>query len=187
MTLKVEIATKNMELTQRIEEYVTKKVAKLDHFLPDVEDARVDLTHAKSARNASDRQVVEITLRGKGYILRVEERADDIFTAIDTANDKMQRQISRLKGKRSRGRGDGKSASEVVPEVITPDESVRVPSIVRRKQFTLTPMDELEAIEQMQLLGHDNFFIFYNANTSSINVLYRRRDGSYGLIEPLMG
>ncbi len=187
MTLKVDITTKNMELTQRIDEYVTKKVAKLDHFLPDIEEARVVLTHVKSARNAADRQVVEITIRGKGYILRVEERADDIFTAIDTTVDKMQRQIARLKGKRARGRGDGRSASEVVPALLAPEEPETPLRIARRKQFTLIPMDENEAMEQMQLLGHDNFFIFYNVNTSNVNVLYKRRDGTYGLIEPVIG
>ena len=66
-------------------------------------------------------------------------------------------------------------------------EEEEIPVIARRKVFTLTPMDELEAVEQMKLLGHDNFFVFYNANTNQINVLYRRRDGQYGLIEPKIG
>jgi putative sigma-54 modulation protein len=186
MDLNVDINTKNLELTDHINEYVTKKVSKLNRFLTDIEEARVDLAFSKTARSISDRQVAQITLRGKGYILRAEERADDLFAAIDAALEKIQRQIARLKGKRDRGRGDGKSASEVTLEQATELEEELEPVIARRKEFTIIPMNELEAIEQMKLLGHGNFFIFYNANTSAINVLYYRRDGTYGLIEPKM-
>ncbi len=186
MTVEVEISGRNMEVTDRINDYVTKKISRLDRFLPGIDEARVDLAYVKSARSASDRQVAQITVRGKGYILRSEERADDIFAAVDAALEKMQRRIERYKGKHYRGRGDGKSAAEVVPQpVIEEEESAELgPVIVRRKRFPLSPMDEYEAIEQMILLGHENFFIFYNANTNAINVLYRRRDGNYGLIEP---
>ncbi len=149
---------------------------------------RVELAYLKSARSASDRQVAQITLRGKGFILRSEERADDLFTAIDAAVDKMQRQISRYKGKRQHGRGDGTPASEVaVPIDGDSEEGEALPLIARRKVFTMVPMDELEAVEQMKLLGHENFFVFYNVNSNAINVLYTRRDGSYGLIEPKIG
>jgi putative sigma-54 modulation protein len=189
MTLDVEISGRNFEVTERIREYVDKKVSKLDRYLPGIEEARVDLAYIKSARSAADRQVAQITVWGKGFILRSEERADDIFAAIDIAVDKIQRRIERYKGKRYRGRGDGKPAAEFVLEQQFEEEdtSELPPLIVRRKQFMLTPMDELEALEQMELLGHENFFIFFNANTNSINVLYRRRDGSFGLIEPEVG
>lgn len=188
MDLNVDINTKNLELTDHISEYVTKKVSKLDRFLTDIDDVRVDLAFSKTARSMSDRQVSQITLRGKGFILRSEERADDLFAAIDASLEKMQRQIERLKGKRDRGRGDGKSASDVVvDETTVTQETYDQPLIARRKEFTIVPMDEQEAIEQMKLLGHENFFIFYNANTNAINVLYHRRDGSYGLIEPKVG
>ncbi len=185
MAIEVAIFPKNMEITDRINDYVQKKIGKLDRFLNDIEDTRVDLAFEKSARNPSDRQVAQITIRGRGYILRTEERADDIFTAVDMALEKMQRKVERMKGKRARGRGDGTPASgvaaEIAPVVETTDET---PEIVRRKTFALAPMDEHEAIEQMIQLGHENFFVFFNANTNSINVLYRRRDGTYGLIEP---
>jgi putative sigma-54 modulation protein len=187
MDLKIDIFTRNMDVNDRLQEYVEKKVSKLGRMITGVEDTRVDLAFIKSARNSSDRQVAQITLRGKGFILRTEERADDIFAAIDEAVEKMQRQISRYKGKRQRGRGDGTPASEVAPEPVTIDEVEEIPVIARRKSFTLTPMDELEAVEQMKLLGHENFFVFYNGNTNAINVLYTRRDGSYGLIEPKVG
>jgi len=186
MDLKIDIFVRNMELTDRIKEYTEKKISKLGRLITGVDETRVDLAYAKSARNASDRQVAQITLRGKGFILRVEERADDIFTAIDEAVDKMQRQITRYKGKRARGRGDGTPAYEVAAEPTGEEleQSEENPLIVRRKAFSLVPMDEMEAIEQMKLLGHENFFVFFNANTNAINVLYTRRDGTYGLIEP---
>ncbi len=188
MTPQIEVFTRNLELTDRIQDYVIKKVSKINRLISDVEDTRVDLSYVKSARSAADRQVAQITIRGKGYILRAEERADDLFAAIDEAVDKMQRQISRFKGKRQRGRGDGTPASEVAPEPSPVEaESEELPVIARRKTFSLVPMDEMEAIEQMKLLGHEDFFVFFNANTNAINVLYTRRDGTYGLIEPKLG
>jgi putative sigma-54 modulation protein len=186
MDLKVEIYARNMDVTDRINEYVTKKVNKFNKFLSTLEEARVDLSYDKAARSAADRQTAQITIRGRGVILRTEERADDLFTAIDAAVDKMQRQIERYKGKHLHGRGDGKSAAEVTPEVVE-EEPTGLLRIAKRKSFRLHPMDENEALEQMVLLGHENFFVFYNANTSSINVLYHRRDGTYGLIEPEVG
>ncbi len=187
MALEVAIFPKNLELTERISGYINKKISKLDRFLSDIEETRVDLAYEKSARNPSDRQVAQITLRGRGYILRTEERSDDIFTAVDLALEKMQRKIERFKGKRSRGRGDGTPAAEVAPQApAQAEEAEAAPVIARRKTFDLVPMDETEAIEQMIQLGHENFFVFFNANTNSINVLYRRRDGTYGLIEPTL-
>lgn len=187
MDPKIDIYARNLEVTDRIKDYVIKKVSKLDRFLTNIEDTRIDLAFEKSARSAADRQVAQITLRGKGFILRTEERADDLFAAIDAAVEKMQRQISRLKGKREIGRGDGTPASEVATVEVEADEEIEPAQIVRRKKFNLVPMDEQEAIEQMALLGHENFFVFYNANTNIVNVLYRRRDGNYGLIEPEIG
>jgi putative sigma-54 modulation protein len=191
MALEVEIYGRNMDVTDRIHDYVTKKVSKLDRYLPGIDEARVDVAYVKSARSAADRQVAQITVRGKGFILRSEERADDIFAALDTALEKMQRRIERYKGKRYRGRGDGKSVAEVVREIesetVEEEGEENVPVIARRKRFMMVPMDEYEAIEQMDLLGHENFFIFFNINSNAVNVLYKRRDGTYGLLEPELG
>lgn len=187
MALHMDIYTKDLDLTDKIKEYATKKVGKLDKFLSEIGECRVDLSYAKTARNASDRFIAQVTIRGKGFILRSEERADSIYAAIDATVDKMTRQIERFKGKHWRKRGPDTA------EVIEPtpaeevDEEEGTPVIVRRKTFTLTPMDEQEALEQLQLLGHEDFFVFYNAQTSKINVLYRRRDGTYGLIDPVVG
>jgi putative sigma-54 modulation protein len=187
MALEIQVFARNMEVTDRIRDYAVKKVAKLERFLSGIDEARVDLAYVKSARSAEDRQVAQITIRGKGFILRSEERSSDIFAALDTALDRMQRQMERFKGKRLKGRGNGKSAAEVTEPVSEDVEEEDLPIIARRKQFVLHPMDEAEALEQMALLGHENFFIFYNANTNAINVLYHRRDGTYGLIEPIVG
>jgi putative sigma-54 modulation protein len=189
MTLEVQVYGRNIEVTDRIREYVDKKVSKLDRYLTGIDEARVDLAYVKSARSTSDRQVAQITVRGKGFILRSEERAEDIFAALDIALEKLQRQMERFKGKRSRSR-DGKLVAEMkmsgLAEVEVEEEEAEL-SIVRRKRFLLTPMDEMEAMEQMSLLGHENFFVFFNVNNNAVNVLYSRRDGTFGLIETELG
>ena len=183
MTHEVQVFGKNMEVTDNIHDYVSDKAENLDRYLKQIESTRIDLSYVKSARSAADRQVAQITVRGPRLLLRTEERADDILAAFDTALSKMQRQIERYKGKNERGRGDGRSAAEVAPLSVEEDERNEM-VIARQKKFTVYPMVVEEALEQMKLLGHDNFFIFYNGETYAMNVLYRRRDGSYGLIEP---
>jgi putative sigma-54 modulation protein len=181
MTVNVEVIGKNLEVGPRVEDYVEKKTSKLDRYLPEIDTARVELEYIKSARNANDRYIAQITVHGKKALLRTEERADDIRAAFDNALDKMQRQLERFKGKHYHGRGSGRTAAEVVAEK---EEIEEIIEISRRKTFNLVPMKEAEALEQMRLLGHDNFFVFFNSGTKEINVLYRRRDGSYGIIEP---
>ena len=187
MSNKVEVQTRNIRLTEKIEEYVNKKAGNFDHYLPSIEEAHIELAHHKAARNASDRNVVQITVRGKGFILRTEERADEALAAFDQAHDNMQRQIERYKGKHHHGRGDGRSAAEAAEPIFDDETGELSPLVARRKKFVLYPMSEDEAATQMRNLGHDNFFIFYNAESNKINVLYRRRNGSYGLIEPELG
>ncbi|MBT3323050.1 MAG: ribosome-associated translation inhibitor RaiA [Anaerolineae bacterium] len=184
MTNQVQVFGKNMDVTDNIHDYVSDKAENLDRYLKEIDNVRVDLSYVKSARSATDRQVAQITVQGPRILLRTEERADDILAAFDTAFNKMKRQIERYKGKQDRGRGDGRSAAEVVSESLDDDFENEGMIIARSKKFTVYPMVVEEAYEQMQLLEHDNFFIFYNGDTNAINVLYRRRDGSYGLIEP---
>ena len=188
MAQNLEIFGSEFEVTDHLRDYVEKKVEKFGRHLDKIDDIRVDLAYVKAARSATDRYVAQMTVRGKGFILRAEERADDIRTAMDTTIDKLSRQIDRFKGKRSRGRGDGKSTADIAVDIEPIIEETEVaPVIARRKRFDVIPMDEIEAIEHMKLLGHDNFFIFCNAKSGAINVLYRRRDGTYGLIEPYIG
>ena len=187
MSQDVDVLTRNMDLTEAIKDYVTNKVERLGRHLPQIEDVRVELTYLKSARSASDRFNAEITVRGKNLLLRAEERADDLHAAFDTALDKMDRQVERYKGKHYRGRGDGRSAAEAAEQILDDETGELTPLVAKRKKFIMIPMNEDEAIVQMRELGHDNFFVFYNGETSKINILYRRRNGSYGLIEPEVG
>ena len=184
MKSKVDIFVKELELTDDLKNYVTKKTERLDRYLDQIDETRIDLTHTKTARETENRFVAQITLRGRGFILRAEERAVDIRTAFDKVMDKIERQIERYKGKRLKGRIAAPEISEA--NKLEGLEEVK-PLIARRKRFSLVPMDELEAIEQMNLLGHEDFFIFYNVNNNAVNVLYKRRDGTYGIIEPELG
>lgn len=189
MTVKVVISTRNIDLSDRLRDYVTKKVAKLDRYLSVLDEAKVDLSYVKTARDANDRQIAQLTIRGKGVLLRAEERTDDIFASVDAVLDKINRQIERYKGRRWRKRGVGRAVSEDESDAIGGEEesSELEDTIVRTKQFMLTPLDVSEAIEQMNLLGHNLFFVFLNAETNQTNVLYRRRDGTLGLIETEIG
>ena len=185
MTVQIEINVKNMQLSDNLREYIEKKVGKLDRYLDIIEQAQVDLNYAKTARNAEDRQVAQLTIRGKGVVLRAEERTDDIFASVDLVLDKIHRQIERYKGRHWRSRGDGRSAADVASydSEIAEEENTAAETIVRRKRHFLNPMDEREAVQQMQLLGHEDFFIFLNVINNQVNIIYRRRDGSLGIIE----
>jgi putative sigma-54 modulation protein len=184
MALDVKVFTRNFTLSDSLEEQIEKKVAGLDRFLDDIVEARVDIA-STNAQSAEDREVVQITVQGKGFILRAEERAADAVTALNLAVDTLQRRIKKFKGKRSQRWKQGAELVEQLP--LDDEEQDYSPVIARRKQFSLRPMDEWEAIEQMELLGHTNFFVFYNAQTEAINVLYKRHDGTLGLIQPYIG
>ena len=186
--MQVILKGKNIEITDWLREYVEKKVNKLDRYLPDIQEARIELSVQKT-RSSQDRQVAQITVRSNGIILRAEERTDDMFAAIDAVVDKMNRQVARYKGKRVdrwQGQRVNRPDVELPPigeEVMEELAEEQERSIVRVKRFVVSPMDEDEAIEQMELLGHD-FFIFFNPNSGKLSVLYRRKDGNYGLLEP---
>lgn len=178
--MKIIIQGQNVEITDRLRGYVEKKVNRLARYLPTIDEARMEL-RVHHTRSAQDRQVAELTVRTRGTILRAEERSGDLSASIDAVLDKMYRQIMRYKGKRYHGRGRVRQAEEPLEEMELSEEER--PHIARVKRFPTPPMDEEEAIEQMELLGHD-FFVFLNAESGEINVLYRRRDGNYGLIIP---
>ena len=184
MALEVNIFSRNINVNDDLRDQIERKVSGLGKYLEDIMEARVDLAQT-NARNLDEREVVQITVQGKGFILRAEERSSDIVSALNLAVDTLQKRIRRYKGKRSQR---WKQAAELSDLAIEEDEDwEEIPVIARRKQFYLQPMDEWEAIEQMELLGHTNFFVFYNAQTEAINVLYRRYDGSLGLIQPVIG
>ena len=185
------IKGRNMEVNDRLREYVEKKIGKMQKFLPDVQEIRVELAEEKS-RKTSEREVVQVTMRSNGTLLRAEERNSDIYAAIDAVADKLNGQINRFKGKRRRKMERAQVAQvealeteyiSAAMEPVAEEEEVFEGRIVRTKRFSMVPMNEDEAIDQMELLGHD-FFVFYNAASDSINVLYRRSDGNFGLLQP---
>ncbi|MBN1642883.1 MAG: ribosome-associated translation inhibitor RaiA [Anaerolineae bacterium] len=179
--MQIIVQGRNVQVTDRLREYVEGKVDKLDRFLPTITEARMELS-TEQTRSAEDRQVAQLTIRSKGVLLRSEERSADMFTSVDMVMDKIKRQIDRYKSKR-RNRYRGAPAE---PEQVVPEEEVEAAHIVRTKRFAVTPMDPEEAIEQMELLGH-TFFVFYNVEDGQINVVYTRRDGNYGLLQPEVG
>lgn len=189
MTVLVQIHSRDLSISPRLREYVEKKVSRLDHYLPTINEARVDLSEVKSARSAADREVAQLTVWTRGVVLRAEESKDDIFVAVDAVLDKMHRQIERYKGKHWHGRHTGAGVEALVEpeEVETALETEPAGTVVRRKRFALTPMNETEALDQMSLLGHEAFFVFYNADSNRVNVLYRRKNGDFGLIDPEIG
>jgi len=183
MAFEVTIFSRNIDIGDDFRDQIEIKVSGLSKYLEDILEARVDIA-STNARNLEEREVVQITVQGKGFILRAEERSSDIGNALNIAVDTLQKRIRRFKGKRSQRWKQAAEVNEIAPEEENWEET---PVIARRKQFALRPMDEWEAIEQMELLGHTNFFVFYNAQTKAINVLYRRYDGSLGLIQPVIG
>jgi putative sigma-54 modulation protein len=180
-SMEVTIRSRNLDVTPRLQEYIEKKVGRLDRYLPTISDARVELS-SEQTKSAQDRQVVQLTVRSKGTILRAEERNHDVFKALDAVLDKMYRQIARYKGKRQdRNRASGEViGGEALPVDIQLASSGQV---VRVKRFQMMPMTVEEATEQMELLGH-NFYVFFDATDGQVNVLYQRKDGDYGLIKP---
>ena len=173
----VSIFARNMEVTQRLQEYVERKMGKLDRFLPEIDEVRVDLK-VENSRSAAQRQVAQLTVRARDRILRAEERTNDMFTSIDAVLDKMYRQIARFKGKRQ---DRWQALGEPVPIEEPVEEAVG--EIVRVKQFELRPMTPDEAIEQMTLLGH-LFYVFLNSENNTVSVVYQRDDGNFGLLLP---
>ncbi|KGX86178.1 ribosome hibernation-promoting factor, HPF/YfiA family [Pontibacillus litoralis] len=181
--MKYNIRGENIEVTAALREYVEKKIGKLNRYFE--EEPSSDVHVNLSVYN--DEQKIEVTIPMKNLLLRAEEQHLDLYAAIDLVIDKLERQIRKHKTKVNRKfrqdhaakyvfaqmEGDGTEGSDHPDEV----------EIVRNKRFDLKPMDSEEAILQMDMLGH-SFFVFRNMETDTTNVVYRRRDGRYGLIEP---
>ena len=186
--MQLSITGRNMELTDYIRDYVDKRMQRATRHLPSLHEGRVEL--AAVSNGNGQRHIVQVTLRAGGKILRGEERANDLFTAIDDVMEKMVRQVDRFKGKRQQRRHATQPEPLSEPEALealeaadSTDEDDGYQPIVKTKRFQTAPMGPEEAIEQMELLGH-NFFVFFNAHDGQINVVYRRHDGDYGLLVP---
>lgn len=187
MPIELDINGRDMQIDDSLHDYIAEKVEKLERFLQDLKHVRVEVTNASTSRQTEDRFVVEITASGKGFVLRAEDRASEPRPAFDTAYDNIKRRVRRYKSKRQEIGDRSSAADAAMAELLAMEEEIdSEPVIVRRKKFLMMPMDEQEAIEQSRLLGHNNFFVFFNMDTNSVNVLYSRRDGTYGLIETEM-
>lgn len=192
----VQIKTRNVRLTDGLQNYIQSRLQKLERVHEPVTEATLELL-TERRRSGGDLMVAQFTIVTKKGILRTEEKNPELGAAADQAIERMERQIRRFHDKRvfARRRKQQNAAANP-PELTFPDGQVDSPRdiatlddedeampIVRRKRFKVLPMDEEEAIEQMELLGHD-FFVFFNADAEGVNVLYRRNDGQYGLIQP---
>lgn len=186
--MEVTIQGHGFDLGNGFENYVRRKINKLDRYLPGVEEVRVEVTK-HSAKEDTPKEL-EVTIRRRRTLLRVEERNLDLYAAVDAALDKMYHRIARYKGRRIDRRHEGQVAeedvdlesAEALPIEVEEDEALEQ-RVVRVKHFTITPMSTDEAIEQMELLGHD-FFVFMHAEDSRVKVVYRRKTGGYGLLQP---
>jgi putative sigma-54 modulation protein len=185
----IQIKAHNLKLTDGIREYVERRVSKLDRLNERITEAKFELREEPHHSNPAHRVRAQFTIVTKRAVLRAEEQAAEVHTAIDLVTDKMARQIRRFHDRKVRGsRRDavnlGLLAADLVEEQVAtePDEESDG-VVVRTKRFPVQPMDTAEAIEQIELLGHD-FFVFYNLESSQMNVLYRRREGDYGLLVP---
>lgn len=178
--MRLQVKGKNLDVTPSLKGYAQEKLGKLEKHLND--SARLELELAVERNpSISDNQVAEATIWTKGPIIRAREASTDMKASIDLLVDKLERQAQRLRQKRRRSssRNHGAAAEDVRP--VVPDEEL--PVIVKSKQFAVKPMGPEEAVLQLELIGHD-FFVFLNSESFEVNVVYRRRDGNYGLIEP---
>jgi len=181
--MELQITGKNIDLSPTVRRYVERKLGRLSCHLPNIVGFKVEIFEEKT-KSPRQRFVVQATVDSSGTLFRSEERGEDLFTAIDKVAATMNRQIEHYKGKRyDKGRGSSLARGEFNEEVVAAQPLRKV---VKVKRFAVKPMSVAEAIDQMELLGHD-FFLFFNADTEELNLLYRRKDGNYGLIEPELG
>jgi putative sigma-54 modulation protein len=178
--MRLQVKGKNVEISDSIRRYAEDKLHKLDRQLHDLTQVELELRVEKNPSIAAN-QVAEATIWTKGPTLRAREASEDMKASIDLLTEKLLRQVehyrAKRRGRQARGNGMPAGASMSIPE-----EEVG-PRIVKTKQFSVKPMSPEEAALQLELVGHD-FFVFRSDESGEINVIYRRRDGGYGLIEP---
>ena len=172
----LQITGQGIEILPTVKDYIEKKFSKLDRHFQLINGTKVELSEQQT-KSQDQRYRVQVTLDANGTLLRAEERAENLLIAIDKVVPVIDRQIERYKGKLTRkGNKNGPSIKAKLNEEPTPE-------VVRTKRFTMKPMSVEDAMMQMELLGHD-FFLFYNSASKEYNLLYRRKDGNYSVIEP---
>ena len=169
------ITGKNIDVTEGLRSAVEEKLGKLDRFFAPETEVNVTLSVEK------ERQKIEVTIPVKGNIIRSEQVSSDMYVSIDLVEEVIERQLKKYKNKIvSKQQNAAAFAQEFVDKDFTDDEDVK---IIRTKKFGIKPMDPEEACVQMELLGH-NFYVFFNSETEEVNVVYKRKGSTYGLIEP---
>jgi putative sigma-54 modulation protein len=180
--MRLQVKGRNLEISEQIRTYAEDKLGKLDRLVSDPTRVELELAVEKNP-SIPDNHVAEATVWTKGPVLRARETSADMKASIDQLVAKLERQVKRYREKRRvaprRHARDGGLPVEAAPVEVPEDDT----TIVKTKQFSVNPMSPEEAVLQLELVGHD-FFVFRNAESEIINVVYRRRDGDYGLIEP---
>ena len=170
------ISGKNIEVTDGLRSAVTDKLGKLERYFTPETEIIVTMSVEK------ERQKIEVTIPVKGNIIRSEQVSNDMYVSIDLVEEVIERQLRKYKNKLVAKNQEGSNFSKTLFETEESIEDGEV-KIVRTKRFGIKPMYPEDACVQMELLGH-NFFVFFNAENEEVNVVYKRKDGSYGLIEP---
>ena len=192
----IQIQLRNVELNPEAHDYIRKKFDRLQRHLRRMSDAKIEVSRT-SARAQADKIIVQMTVTAGGSTLRGQESGVNLFAAVDAVADVLDRQIRRLKGRVYRSaqarKAAGRAASEAEAAIVTEDLDFvddedlelyeQLGRVVRTKRFAMKPMSVEDAAMQMELLSHD-FFLFYNDASGEYNVVYRRSDGDYGVIEP---
>ncbi|MBQ1394371.1 MAG: ribosome-associated translation inhibitor RaiA [Lachnospiraceae bacterium] len=169
------ISGKNIDVTDGLKDAIYEKIGKLERYF--TEDTEVHVTFSVE----KERQKIEVTIPMKGNIIRAEEESTDMYVSIDLVEEIIERQLRRYKNKLLERKQAAQNLSKAfIEEEIDDEEEIE---IIRSKHFAIKPMDPEEACVQMELLGHD-FYVFRNSETDEVNVVYRRKKNSYGLIEP---
>ena len=169
------ISGKNLDITEGLRSAIEEKIAKPERYFNDSTEVHVTLSTEKN------RQKIEITIPMKGSIIRAEEVSSDMYVSIDLVEEVIERQLRKYKNKLiDKAQNAAHLNQEFIDEDMEDEEEI---NIIRSKKFAMKPMDPEEACVQMELLGH-NFFVFRNSETEEVNVVYKRKGNTYGLIEP---
>ena len=169
------ITGKNLEVTPRLREAVEEKIGKLERYFSSDTEAIITMSVEK------ERQKIEVTIPVKGSIIRAEQESDDMYVSIDLVEEIIERQLKKYKTRIIDKKQSATAFSDLFLSEEDEEESeIRIQKV---KRFAMKPMDAEEACVQMELLGH-NFFVFLNADTDQVNVVYKRKGNTYGLIEP---
>ena len=169
------ISGKNIDVTEGLKEAIYEKIGKLERYFTEGTEVHVTFSVEK------ERQKIEVTIPMKGSIIRAEEESTDMYVSIDLVEEIIERQLRKYKNKIVERKQSGTGLNQAfIEEEIAEDENIE---IIRSKRFAIKPMDPEEACVQMELLGHD-FYVFRNSETDEVNVVYKRKKNTYGLIEP---